>query len=207
MFNFLKIEILSNSHFIYIYYNYKGLMESQQQYSTTDSLKESLRVANETQELGIHTLGKLQEQGEQLDHMLEKTDAINSSLDVAKYNLRSIKSLFGQLSNVFRTSPEVNHIPSHHMSNKQVSTSNTTVSTIPRTIGNQLVDNNLEEKEDDEDQLLNELAVNISNLKEIAQTMGSEIDCHSQKIDDLHSSADHLQHRINGLQGEIRRIL
>ena len=76
-------------------------------------------------------------------------------------------------------------------------------------MSNQLVDNNLEEKEkeDDEDQLLNDLSVSISNLKEIAQTMGSEIDSHSQKIDDLHSSTDHLHHRINGLQGEIRRIL
>jgi hypothetical protein len=66
-----------------------------------ESTYRSLRVLNETCDIGVHTASELVRQGEKLDKVEETMNSVNSTLTSTQKNLNQIRSIFGGWTNRF----------------------------------------------------------------------------------------------------------
>jgi len=195
-----------------------------------DSTRRILRVAEETQDVGIKTLVMLDEQGEKLDRVEETLDDINAEMRVAEKNLTGLEKFCGlcicscKKRKNFEKTEEYkkgfgnredgrNRNPGtwnrEDGRNRNPGTNGGAVaggSSEPSKGGYiQRVTNDA--REDEMDENLGQVAGIIGNLKAMAVDMGTELDSHNVKIDRITDKTNANESRIESANQRARDIL
>jgi len=188
---------------------------------TDDSLEATrriLRTAEETQDIGIKTLVELDEQGEKLDRIDENLENINSDMREAEKNLTGLEKFCGlcvcscRRRKNFEKSEEYRKAYGKREDTRSPNsgTGNTGSgggrSEAPEKGGYiQRVTN--DDREDEMDENLGQVAGIVGNLKAMATDMGETLDRHNEKIDKITDKTIANEARIDNANLRARNIL
>jgi len=167
-----------------------------------DTALRALQKIKETEELGIATNDKLKKQGEQIKRIADESDKIESNLNLAERELKTIGSLFGQIENaIFHHVPKVHNTNAefdaelekekqkklHHDAQKAHDTHHDThhtgdaPSNTPKEIS--ILSKSAQADYEETEGAINEIFKVSKNLKNIAENMGEEIDEQNKRLD------------------------
>lgn len=182
-----------------------------------ESTRRMLQLAEESQEVGIKTLVALDEQGEQLDRVEENLDQINVDMREAERNLTGLEKCCGLCVCPWRRRKNFEKDEMYRKAFK--SSDDGTLSTQPGARYAQ--DGNSgeaaksgyiqkitgDDREDEMDENLGQVANIVGNLKSMAMDMGNEIDTQNRQLDRINAKAEANDVRIQNANTRARDIL
>jgi len=186
-----------------------------------ESAQRALQKIKETEELAIATTDKLKQQGEQLKRTADGNDMVEDNLNLAERELKTIGSLFGQIENaIFKhkhkpsnTNAEVDAQLAKEAKEKEKHSkkekgkkgtehphdhNTTTSSNTPKEI--QILSKEAQQDYKETEDTLDEIGKAATNLKSIAQGMGSEIDEQNKRLDIINEKIEKNNLRIRADQ-------
>ena len=188
----------------------------------TSSFQNTLNVAQETEQLGMNTLGELARQGEALDSVETDLEKIHLQLDRGEDQLRSINGISGAVSNLVRgdgahiqnrvvynmnsNGPRELTLETHHARpyNQQPAYGyNQPGSNQVYSPGQQSIKDKLAEQ----DRQLDALAGSLGNLQNIAGTMGTEVNRQNGQLDRINARTNEAVHRTHDANYRINRMM
>lgn len=182
-----------------------------------ESTRRMLQLAEDSQEVGIKTLVALDEQGEQLDRVEENLDQINVDMREAERNLTGLekccglcvcplrrkknfekndmykKAFKGSDDGAISTQPGARYTPDGNRGEAAKS------GYIQKITG--------DDREDEMDENLGQVANIVGNLKSMAMDMGNEIDTQNRQLDRINAKAEANDARIQQANTRARDIL
>jgi len=180
-----------------------------------ESTRRMLALSEETQETGIKTLTMLDEQGEKLDRVEENMDVINEDMREAEKNLTGLEKCCGLClctckrpksfersegyKKAFKSDDKGNVItqqPGSSQNNKGGAPSG---GYIQRITG--------DDREDEMDENLGQVANIVGNLKSMAIDMGTELESQNKQLDRINLKAEANDDRIEKANERARKIL
>ena len=150
---------------------------------SSESFKKSMRVTEQTLNIAGATNEKLYSQNQKLLKAEANVDQIQDDIKESKREIRSIKSVKGQIANSL-TSSKYTHDTQFNLINKQ-----TTRTTPILSLGSGELDN---------------LSANVSMLKQAALIMGEQLS--TDQIDRLHEKSNKSNTDIKKITSTIRKI-
>ncbi|XP_058962572.2 synaptosomal-associated protein 25 [Pocillopora verrucosa] len=182
-----------------------------------ESTRRMLHLAEESQEVGIKTLVALDEQGEQLDRVEENLDQINVDMREAERNLTGLEKCCGLCVCPWRRRKNFEKDEMYKKAFK--SSDDGTLSTQPG--ARYAPDGNRgeaaksgyiqkitgDDREDEMDENLGQVANIVGNLKSMAMDMGNEIDTQNRQLDRINAKAEANDARIQQANTRARDIL
>ncbi|XP_031559305.1 synaptosomal-associated protein 25-like [Actinia tenebrosa] len=183
-----------------------------------ESTRRMLQMSEETQDIGIKTLVKLDEQGEQLERVEEGLDQINADMKEAERNLTGMEKCCGLCVCPWNRGKNYEKSSAYKKAYKQSYSEDGVVSTQPgpTTSGSkgssapssgyiQRITN--DDREDEMDENLGQVSNIIGNLKSMAVDMGNELETQNRQIDRINAKAESNDERINVANKRARDIL
>ncbi len=168
----------------------------------------SLRVLNETLQLGTETAEELERQAEVLDKTERTLDEMHQDLDVGERHLRKIKSPFGGVYNIFSRRKTVDELtdpkgckqapkPKKQPQKKSKSAFSKNEFEGPAaSTGNEVVDRNLDEMEKA-----------LFRLKGVGELLGDQLDDSEVQVDRVSKKLERNDIKINKLNKGIKKEL
>lgn len=181
-----------------------------------ESTRRMLRMTEETQEVGMNTLMALDEQGEQLDRVEENLDQINVDMREAERNLTGLEKCCGlcvcglrskkfekteEYKKAFKGSEDgvISTQPGPKYQTEGTSKDVARTGYIQKITG--------DDREDEMDTNLGQVADIVGNLKSMAVDMGNEIDTQNRQLDRINAKAEANDLRIQQANTRARDIL
>lgn len=182
-----------------------------------ESTRRMLHMAEEGQEMGMKTLLKLDEQGEQLDRVEENLDQINVDMKEAERNLTGLEKCCGLCVCPGRRRKNFEKTDNYKKAFK--SNDDGVIATqpgaryptdgnrgeVPKTGYIQRITGDA--REDEMDENLGQVANIVGNLKSMAVDMGNEIDTQNRQLDRINAKAEANDLRIQQANTRARDIL
>ena len=188
-----------------------------------ESTRRMLQLAEETQETGMKTLVALDEQGDQLDRIDGNLDQINADMKQAEKNLSGLEKFCGlctccwnrggsksaERSEAYKKGFDNDNYSSGENSKKtrgkgadamQFSGEATSSGGYINRVTN-------DDREDEMDENLGQVAGIVGNLKSMALEMGEELDGQNKKIEDIQRKAEENQFRVEDANKRAEKIL
>ncbi|EDO39859.1 predicted protein [Nematostella vectensis] len=193
-----------------------------------DSTKRSLALIDDSHDVAIKTAEELQYQGEQLDRTEKNLDHIHNDMAVANRNIKSMKSIWGTMTNYFKKAPKQtvteNENKSSHVSHMlgkescEFSTSDAERETYgygdkparPHDTSSLQRSGLTTSKDPYERQLdanLDLMARGLSRLKEDALCLGGEIERQNTQLDRITDKAERADFKIDKARKDIKKML
>jgi len=190
---------------------------------TTDESLEStrrmLQLAEETQDTGIKTLVTLDEQGEKLNRIEENLDTINADMREAEKNLRGLEKFCGICTCCWKKQKDFEKSDQYKKGydGKSAGKSRSNESAGPSASGsggsapksgyiNRITN---DDREDEMDDNLGQVAGIVDNLKLMAMDMGEELDSQNKQLGRLEdktvNNADRIEQANKRANDIIRR--
>ena len=191
-------------------YNYRDNARVQEQclakqQAIEDSTTESLRLVQESLNQGAATAEELHRQGEQIDRTHEKLVDINNKVKQSEHHGRGMKSMFGAMMNKIRGPPKQTTPPP-----EKIETVPTTKSRPPPSGGASSAYQEPERHHLDTDRThdnLVQIGVGVRGLKEMALSMGAELDRQNDKLGDVQGEADKANLGVGKVNKDMQKIL
>ena len=170
---------------------------------TNNSIRNAISVSYETEQIGATSLNELVKQKEQLNNLHNKLDNIERNQHKANKMVNVIFSIGEYFTNLFTKEPTISktnstntlHLPKTTKINPESKSSiqNTT-----------LLMENIPKSESDE--LLDQLAISVSKLKNTSYDMNNEIDEQKNTIDSLTIRTDNVNTNLKKINIKIAKI-
>ena len=186
-----------------------GVVENE----SLESTRRTLRMLNETEEIGVKTAEELVRQGEKLENIDGRLDDVDQTLNATQKNLNQIKSVFGGLKNKFfgggaaakPAEPKRNSTPATMSTSKSMSQmpSSTAAS---RSVGQHAVITG-SDREKEINSNLDEMSLGLARLKNLAHDMSFELDRQNPIIDRLNEKTERTKTKIDDQNTQIQRVL
>ena len=142
---------------------------------TRQTLARAVRVSHETEEIGRSTLEELHRQGKAIDRMERNLDKVDADLHESKKLLNSIGSWFGWVKNAFVRKRTPLPRGESCAARSTTTPSLTASSSSPPPPSSSVYA--------DQDKALDELALSVGRLKEMALAVDREVDVHCDGLD------------------------
>ncbi|XP_063676110.1 synaptosomal-associated protein 25-B-like [Bolinopsis microptera] len=192
----------------YNYRDHQAVQEQcqEKQKNIEDSTTESLRLVQETLNMGAATAAELEGQGKQIDKIHDNLVDINQSVKKSEHHVRGIKSIFGALWNR-ATGP-----PKEQVNIPKVEP----VAAPPRPAAGPGRDVRSgpvftqEKHRLDTDRThdnLQQIGVGVQSMREMALAMGGELDRQNKKLVDVNQEADKANLGVNKLTKDMNKII
>ncbi|VDP11971.1 unnamed protein product [Soboliphyme baturini] len=213
---------------------YEQQIESTLQESL-ESTGRSLRILQESEDIGINTATDLVEQGEKLRNVDTKLDEIHESTKQTQRHLNNVKSIFGGIKNYFSRDKDKgrkssSQVPTAGMSRdkKLESTvdrlkSDSTVpygdtyqngyssrsasGTLSETSKAAIAGTRWGEMDDEIENNLDLMGNSLQRLKELGLALGSEVDQQNQLLDRVANKAEKTNLIVEGQNKQMKKIL
>lgn len=182
-----------------------------------ESTRRMLQLSEESQEVGMKTLVALDEQGEQLDRVEENLDQINVDMREAERNLTGLEKCCGLCVCPWRRGKNFENSEIHKKAFK--GSDDGAISTQPgaryaqdgkpgETAKSGYIQKITgDDREDEMDENLGQVANIVGNLKSMAMDMGNEIDTQNRQLDRINAKAEANDVRIQNANTRARDIL
>jgi hypothetical protein len=164
---------------------------------TLDSTRRMVRMAEETNQIGVETLVTLNEQGEKLDNIERRLDEMNVDLKKTEKNLREMEKCCGCIPCPCGGPKSVTKSKTYKRTygNKAGSNQSDVVTSQPRRGGGGDNEGGYvkritgDEREDEMDDNLRAVGNILDNLHGIAVDMGDELDRQNTQLADINTKA------------------
>ncbi|KAF7488526.1 Synaptosomal-associated protein 25 [Sarcoptes scabiei] len=179
-----------------------------------ESTRRMLQMCEESKEAGIRTLVALDEQGEQLDHIEEDMDKINTDMREAEKNLTGMEKCCGICICPCNKSKEFKEDASTWKASedgKIVSGQPTRVVDERNGAGpmatSYIARITKDAHEDEMEDNMGQVSTMIGNLRNMAIDMGSEISSQNAQLDRINQKAESNKMRIQGANERAQKLL
>jgi len=194
----------------YNYRDHQAVQEQcqEKQNAIENSTTESLRLVQETLNIGAATAAELEGQGKQIDKIHGNLVDINQSVKKSEHHVRGIKSIFGALWNRATgppkeqlNLPKVEPIAAPSTSGSAPGRSADVRSgplytTEKHRLDTQRTHDNLQQ-----------IGVGVQSMREMALSMGDELDRQNKKLVDVNQEADRANLGVNKLTKDMNKII
>ena len=187
---------------------------------TTESLDRALATAAQTEYIGADTMETLHYQGKQLkkiDNMLDETD---ENLNQTQHTLNGMKSIFGQVSNWFKKTPQHSKRNSNSNNNNNSNNKNgndkekndsnfnkvRTQAMVNARISQRMENNESKNVNKDDDVKLDELLASVKRMGVMADEINNELSNQSQLIDRIDGKMEVVDQKMKNQTVTMRRI-
>lgn len=181
-----------------------------------ESTRRMLAMSEETQETGIRTLTMLDEQGEKLERVEENLDVINEDMREAEKNLTGLEKCCGLCVCPCNRTKNFEKSEGYKKAfNKSDGSKGGVISQQPGSFHNrgaassggyiQRVTD--DDREDEMDENLGQVANIVGNLKSMAVDMGTELDTQNKQLDRINVKAEANDNRIQNANDRAKKIL
>lgn len=185
-----------------------------------ESTRRMLQLAEETQDTGIKTLVTLDEQGEKLNRIEENLDSINADMREAEKNLSGLERFCGLCTCCWKKKKDFEKTeqykrgydskdsgPSKSRSNQSAGPSGSAGGGAGAPPGGYINRVTNDDREDEMDENLGQVAGIVDNLKSMAMDMGDELDTQNRQISRLHDKTAANEMRIESANKRAEDIL
>ena len=191
-------------------YNYRDNARLQEQCQAKqkaieDSTTESLRLVQESLNTGAATAEELHRQGEVIDRTHEKLVDINNKVKQSEHHVRGMKSLFGGLMNKIRGPPKEKSVTPE----KEVVVPNSTKARAPAAPSSSSYaepERHHLDTDRTHDNLV-QIGVGVRGLREMALSMGAELDRQNAKLGDVQDEANKANLGVGRVNKDMQKIL
>ena len=194
----------------YNYRDHQAVQEQclEKQKAIEDSTTESLRLVQETLNTGAATAAELESQGKQIDRIHDNLVEINQSVKKSEHHVRGIKSIFGALWNKATGPPkEEPKLPKV----EPVAAASTSKAAAGRSgevrSGPLFTQEKHRLDTDRTHDNLQQIGVGVQSLREMALSMGDELDRQNKKLGDVNREADRANLGVNKLTKDMNKII
>jgi len=194
----------------YNYRDHQAVQEQclEKQKAIEDSTTESLRLVQETLNIGAATAAELEGQGKQIDRIHDNLVDINQSVKKSEHHVRGIKSIFGALWNKATGPPKqqpdlpkVQPIAAPTTSKGAAGRANDVTSGPLFTQEKHRLDT------DRTHDNLQQIGIGVQSMREMALSMGDELDRQNKRLTDVNREADRANLGVNKLTKDMNKIL
>ena len=172
-----------------------------------NSTTESLRLVQETLNIGAATAAELEGQGRQIDNIHNNLTEINQSVKKSEHHVRGIKSIFGALWNKAKGPPKVEvnipKVPQQTVAPMPSSSNHTRDVQSGPLYAQEKHRLDTERTHDN----LQQIGLGVQGLREMALSMGDEMDRQNRKLGDVNQAADKANFGVNHLTKDINKII
>ncbi|KAH7637350.1 synaptosomal-associated protein 25 isoform X1 [Dermatophagoides farinae] len=179
-----------------------------------ESTRRMLALCEESKEAGIRTLVALDEQGEQLDHIEEDMDKINTDMREAEKNLTGMEKCCGICVCPCNKSKEFKEDASTWKASEdgKIVSGQPTRVVDERNGGGPMTTSYIaritkDAREDEMEENMGQVTTMIGNLRNMAIDMGSEISSQNAQLDRINQKADSNKMRIQGANERAQKLL
>lgn len=179
-----------------------------------ESTRRMLALCEESKEAGIRTLVALDEQGEQLDHIEEDMDKINTDMREAEKNLTGMEKCCGICVCPCNKSKEFKEDASTWKSSEdgKIVSGQPTRVVDERNGGGPISTSYIakitkDAREDEMEDNMGQVSTIIGNLRNMAIDMGSEISSQNSQLDRINQKAESNKNRIQGANERAQKLL
>ncbi|CAM2115867.1 synaptosomal-associated protein 23 [Lepidochelys kempii] len=191
---------------------------------TDESLESTRRIlglAIESQDAGIKTITRLDEQGEQLSRIEEGMDQINKDMREAEKTLTELNKCCGlcvcpcNRTKNFESGKSykstwgdgVENSTAHVVSSQPGRVTNNQPQTTGGASGGYITRITNDAREEEMDENLTQVGNILGNLKNLALDMGNEIDSQNKQIDRINEKADTNKDRIEQANARAKKLI
>ena len=195
-------------------------MQRQADETTNESLESTrrmLQMAEETQDVGIKTLVTLDEQGEKLNRIEENLDTINADMRQAEKNLSGLEKFCGLCTCCWKKQKNFEKSDAYRRGFDNDSSSGGRGGggggkqrggdPGPQSEGGYITRVTNDDREEEMDENLGQVAGIVGNLKSMALDMGEELDSQNKQIGRLHDKAAANADRVTAANKRAEDIL
>ncbi|XP_027205071.2 synaptosomal-associated protein 25kDa [Dermatophagoides pteronyssinus] len=179
-----------------------------------ESTRRMLALCEESKEAGIRTLVALDEQGEQLDHIEEDMDKINTDMREAEKNLTGMEKCCGICVCPCNKSKEFKEDASTWKASEdgKIVSGQPTRVVDERNGGGPMTTSYIaritkDAREDEMEENMGQVSTMIGNLRNMAIDMGSEITSQNSQLDRINQKAESNKNRIQGANERALKLL
>nr|XP_027205071.1 synaptosomal-associated protein 25-like [Dermatophagoides pteronyssinus] len=179
-----------------------------------ESTRRMLALCEESKEAGIRTLVALDEQGEQLDHIEEDMDKINTDMREAEKNLTGMEKCCGICVCPCNKSKEFKEDASTWKASEdgKIVSGQPTRVVDERNGGGPMTTSYIaritkDAREDEMEENMGQVSTMIGNLRNMAIDMGSEITSQNSQLDRINQKAESNKNRIQGANERAQKLL
>ncbi|OTF83760.1 synaptosomal-associated protein 25-like protein [Euroglyphus maynei] len=179
-----------------------------------ESTRRMLALCEESKEAGIRTLVALDEQGEQLDHIEEDMDKINTDMREAEKNLTGMEKCCGICVCPCNKSKEFKEDASTWKASEdgKIVSGQPTRVVDERNGGGPMTTSYIaritkDAREDEMEENMGQVSTMIGNLRNMAIDMGSEISSQNSQLDRINQKAESNKNRIQGANERTQKLL
>lgn len=183
--------------------------------------RQTLKQLEETKQTATHTMTELEKQGKSIVAIQEKMDKIQDNVHRSNRLITSIESFVGQISNSFRSKPPPTRTPTIQPGTKpavhppQQTWSEYLFgkkkSEVPSNSPSKEMLSSLSEEEkvfyQETEKDLDEMSIAVKQLKEMAQSMNTEIGNQTKNLETLTTTVDRADAGIKKSNQRIRKLL
>lgn len=191
-------------------YNYRDNDKLQEQClrkqkEIEDSTTESLRLVQETLNSGAATAAELDRQGKQIDNIHDNLVTIQQDVKQSERHVRGMKSLFGAFWNRMKPAP----VPSEGSPEKITIKKAPTTKSQPQSSGaggSRQLERHALDTDRTHDNLV-QIDQGVQSLREMALSMGGELDRQNKKLGDVNVEAAKADASMNHINKEVSKLL
>ena len=179
----------------------------QKQQHIEDSTTESLRLVQETLNVGAATAAELEGQGRQIDNIHDNLTDINQSVKKSEHHVRGIKSIFGALWNKAKGPPK-EEVKIPKVTEQPVAAKASSSSASRDVQSGPLFTQEKHRLDTDRTHdNLQQIGVGVQGLREMALNMGDELERQNRKLGDVNKAADKANFGVNHLTKDINKFI